>query len=357
MGLSLRCSGAALPCAGLWWWAWARRARRARSWIAAAAAGIALGLPATAAADELQVFELAKTRFEAGQYDEAAARFGAMVAPANPPCGQGPTDPAARPCRVTDPDLVERARALAAASLIALGRVSEAEAFIEQLLLSNPAYVPSPAVFQPEVIDRFTAVRARIRAQIEAAAQQKAADERKKQLAAQRAREEERRWIEGLRRLASEERVIETRSRWIAALPFGVGQFHNDNATMGWAFLVSEALAGATTIATAIVVAGYEGVDVTPGPTPTTPGEERTTVDVDQLNSRIQTATTVNRVAFGAWAALTLAGIVHAQVTFEPERVTVRRRPVPPPPPSFSAAPTVSVVPGGGLGLGVTGKF
>jgi tetratricopeptide (TPR) repeat protein len=341
-----------LPCA------WPRRwARGARSLIAAAAAGIALGLPAVAAADDLQVFEQAKTRFEAGQYDEAAARFAAMLVPGNPPCGQGPTDPTARPCRITDPDLIERARALAGASFIALGRVSEAEAHIEQLLLNNPAYVPSPAMFQPEVIDRFTAVRARIREQIEAAAKRKAESERQQRLAAQRAREEERRWIEALRRLAAEERVIETRSRWIAALPFGVGQFHNGDTTMGWAFLVSEALAGATTIATAIVVAGYEGVDVTPGPTPTTPGQERTTVDVGQLNSRIQTATVVNRAAFGVWAALTLAGIVHAQLTFAPDRVTVRRRPVPPPPPSFSAAPTVSVVPGGGVNLGLTGRF
>jgi len=334
-----------------------RARRHACAWLAAAAAGFALALPAVAAADELQVFEQAKTRFETGQYDEAAARFAAMLAPGSPPCGQGPTDPAARPCRIVDPDLIERARALAAASLLALGRMSEAEAQIEQLLLTNPAYVPSPAVFQPEVIDRFTAVRARLREQIEASTKRKAEAERQQRLAAQRAREQERRWIESLRKIAAEERVIEPRSRWVAALPFGIGQFQNGDTSVGWAFLVSEVLAGATTMATAIVVAGYEGVDVTPGPTPTTAGGERTTVDIEQLNRRIETATVVNRVAFGAWAALTLAGIVHAQLTFVPERVTVRRRPVPPPPPSFSASPTVSVVPGGGLGLGLTGRF
>jgi hypothetical protein len=309
-----------------------------------------------AAADELQVFELAKTRFDAGQYEEAASRFAAMLNAGSPPCEKGPTDPAGPPCRITDADLIERARALAAASLIALGRGGEADPYIEQLLLSNPAYAPNPALFQPEVIDRFTAVRARLREKIEAAAKQKADAERAKRLAAQRAREEERRWIEGLRRLAAEERVVERRSRWIAALPFGIGQFQNGDNGLGWAFLVSEVLTGATTIVSAIVVGGFEGVDVTPASTPTAPGEERVEVDIDQLNSQIQAATLVNRVAFGVWAGLTVVGIVHAQVTFVPDRVTVRTRPVPPPPPSFSAAPTVSVGPGA-VGLGVKGRF
>lgn len=321
--------------------------------LAAAAAGLIVLSSAIAAADDQQVFELAKTRFDAGQYDEAAARFAAMLNPASPPCGKGPSDPE-RPCRLTEPELIERARALHAASLIALGRVAEADAIIEQLLLSNPVYAPNPALFQPEVIDRFTAVRARIREQIEAAAKQKAEKERAERLAAERERQEERRWIASLQQLAAEERVVEHRSRWVAAVPFGVGQFYNGDTALGWVFLVSQALAGATSITSAIVVSGYEGVDVTPPPTAT--GEEGATVDVDQLNAQIQTATVINRVAFGAWAALTAAGILHAQVTFVPERSSVRRRPVPPPPRSFSIAPAVSAGPGG-FGLGLSGRF
>ena len=325
----------------------------ARRLLAAAAAALAFATPTLAAADDLQLFELAKTRFDAGQYEEAAARFAAMLDPQNPPCGPGPSDPA-RPCRLTDPALIERARALRGAALIAQGRVTEADMVIEQLLLANPAFAPNPAVFQPEVIDRFTAARARIREQIELAAKKKAAKERQVRLADARAREEERRWIAGLQRLAAEERVVERRSRWVAAVPFGVGQFYNDDPALGWVFLASQALAGATTVASAIVVAGYEGVDITPPPA--APGEERATVDVEQLNERIQTATTINRVAFGAWIALTVAGIVHAQATFVPERITVRTRPVPPPPPSLSVRPTVSAGPGS-LGLGLTGRF
>ncbi|AKT39649.1 hypothetical protein [Chondromyces crocatus] len=315
-------------------------------------AALALASPLSAAADELQLFELAKTRFDGGQYEEAAARFSVLLTRAEPPCGPGPSDPDHR-CRITDPDLIERASALYAASLIALGRGADADAIIESLLLANPAYTPNPAVFQPEVIDRFTVVRARIREKLETSARAKAEAERQKRLAAGRLREEEQRWIADLERLASEERIVERRSRWVAAMPFGVGQFYNGDTGLGWFFLAGQALTGATTVASAFVVAGYEGVDVSPPPT--TSGQEQSIVDIDQLNDRIQTATLINRVAFGAWAVLTVAGIVHAQATFVPERSRVQKRKIPLRPrptitPSISAAP-------GNLGVGLSGRF
>lgn len=42
-------------------------------------------------------------------------------------------------------------------------------------------------------------------------------------------------------------------SRWIAALPFGVGQFQNRDVGLGSFFASSEALMGATSIVTAAV--------------------------------------------------------------------------------------------------------
>ena len=339
---------------------WTCRARCVRCLVGAAAGlGLGLALAGSARADDAQQFELAKTRFEAGQYEEAAARFAAMLDPAIAPCEKGPSDPGGKPCRITEPDLIERARGLAAASLVALQRFAEADAHIEQLLLANPAFVPNPAVFQPEVIDRFTAVRARVRAQLEAAAKRKADAERAARLKAEQTREEGRRWIAELTRLAAQERVTEPRSRWIAAIPLGVGQFQNGDAGLGWAFLISEAVTGAASIASAVVLAGYEGVDVTAKTAPGAPGQVQSSVDIDQLNSQIDTAALVNRISFGAFATLAVAGIVHAQVTFVPERTTYRNRPVPPPPPSLSVGPAVSVVPGvpGGVFFGVSGRF
>ncbi|MCC6558240.1 MAG: hypothetical protein IT372_35295 [Polyangiaceae bacterium] len=353
-------SGAHAPRDGVWGvgratWSATRspRCRTGARVVAAAAFAVGLAIAGAARADDAQQLELAKTRFDAGQYEEAAARFAAMLDPALPPCEKGPSDPAGKPCRITDPDLIERARGLAAASLVALQRGAEADVFIEQILLNNPAFVPNPAVFQPEVIDRFIAVRARVREKIEAAAKQKAEAERSARLKQERVREEERRWIAEIRELASRERVIETRSRWIAAIPFGVGQFQNGDEGLGWAFLIGEAALGATSIVSAAVVSGYEGIDVTARAAPES-GQTQSSIDIDALNSRIETATLVNRISFGAFAALAVAGVVQAQIAFVPERSTYRQRPSRPPPPSLSAG--ASVLPGGAA-FGVSGRF
>ncbi|WP_437922897.1 hypothetical protein WMF37_28170 [Sorangium sp. So ce291] len=327
-----------------------------RRLVAAAASALALcaaGGPARA--DDMQQFEVAKTRFDAGHYEEAVTRFAAMLDPANTPCERGATDAASKPCRISEPDLVERARGLAAAALVALRRTSEADAYIEQILLDNPAYAPNPAVFQPEVIDRFSAVRARMRARIEEMTRQKAEAQRAERLRIERGREDERRWIADLQRLAGRERVVERNSRWIAMLPFGVGQFQNGDDGLGWFFLVSQAVAGGTSIVSALALSSYENVDVTPAP-PVDGGTPGQSVDIEALNRRIGTAAAVNRVAFGAFATLVAAGIAHAQITFVPQTVAFRARPVPRPPPGFTAAPTISAVPGG-FYAGLVGRF
>ncbi|WP_437668724.1 hypothetical protein [Sorangium sp. So ce131] len=337
--------GARFPSVG------SRRALPALRRLAAAAAGVlALSFAGAARADEAQQFELAKTRFDAGHYEEAVSRFAVMLDPANAPCDRGATEAEGKPCRITDPDLIERARGLAAAALVALRRTAEADVYIEKILMDNPSYAPNPAVFPPEVIDRFTAARARGRARIEEITRQKAEAQREARLRMARRREEERRWIAQLQRLAGSERVVERNSRWIGMLPFGVGQFQNGDEGLGWFFLVSQAVAGGTSIVSALALSSYENVDVTPG---AAAGQN---VDIDLLNSRIGTAADVNRVAFGAFATLVVAGIAHAQITFVPERVSFRPRPVPPPPPSFTAAPTISLLPGG-FSAGLLGRF
>lgn len=329
---------------------------RAPLCLVAAASAVVLSFAAPARADDLQQFELAKTRFDTGRYEEAVSRFAAMLDPANPPCARDATDVEGEPCRITDPHLIERARGLAAAALVALRRGDEADVYIEQILLDNPAYAPNPALFQPEVIDRFTAVRARIRARIEEVTRQRAEAQRAARLRVERRRDDERRWIAELKRLAETERVVVQNSRWIAMLPFGVGQFQNGDDGLGWFFLVSQAVAGGTSIVSALVLANYQNVDVTPPPPPQIGMPAPPRVDIDRLNSRIDTAAAVNRVSFGAFAALVAAGIAHAQISFVPEWVSFRKRPVPPPPPSLKAAPAISMTPGG-LYAGVFGRF
>jgi hypothetical protein len=310
------------------------------------AAACVLAAPAVARADDLQELELGKNRFEADQYADAAARFLAMLDPAAPPCDRAPAS-ASGHCKLTDPELVARAREYAAASLIVLKRYAEADQLIETLLRDRPAYSPNPAIFPQEVIDRFTMVRGRIRQELDAAARKRAEEEQAKRLAAQREEEAQRRRIAELERLAATERVVVPSSRWVAFVPFGAGQFQNGDSGLGWAFAVTEAVAGATSIALAATVAAYANADLS-AKDPAT-GQ---TVNRTELQSRIDAATLANRIAFSAWAGITVIGIVQAQIAFVPERTTTRTRPLPKPSVAPSVAPTV-----GGATFGLSGRF
>jgi hypothetical protein len=106
-------------------------------------------------------------------------------------------------------------------------------------------------------------------------------------------------------------RVPAPPSRWIAALPFGAGQFQNGDVGLGVLFAVSESLFGIASIASV----AYVGALVR-----TTPGRVS---DVSSLNQRLEIATTVNRVTFGGFAALAVAGVLEAQVNFGRKPVAV----------------------------------
>lgn len=314
---------------------------RARSLAAGVLVGVAaLALARPCRADDQQAFELAKNPFDAGQFGEAHTRLSALLDPALPPCE---TATAGR-CRIADVDLIERARALDAASLVALKREPEADAQIAKILRENPQYAPNPAVFPQEVMDRFTTVRGKLRGELEAIAQQKARDELAKRVAAQKAREAEEKWIAELEKQAAEEKRVQPNSRWIAMVPFGVGQFQNGDVRLGVVFAAGEALLGGASLATIVIVNKLASTD--PGPDST--GSLR-----NQLNSQIRTATTVNVVTFAGWAALTVAGVLQAQIAFVPERTTTQKRPVPPRP---KLTPVAAPAPGGGI-LGIAGTF
>lgn len=278
-------------------------------------------LSRAARADEAVEFELGKNRFDAGQYEEALQRFSIMLDPAMPPCEKSTKKNGN--CRLSDKGLIERARAFAAASLIAQSRKNEADAHIEAIYRSNAAFVPNPALFPPEVIDRFTEVRARIAGEIEAAANKEAEIALQKRLAEQRADEEEKRWLATIERLAGEERVTKKNSRLIALVPLGVGQFQNGQNTLGWIFAATEAFTGITSIVSGGVAGYYSGID------PKIVNEQGQPVDLPALNQKIEIAATINRIAFGAWAALTVAGVLQAQIAFVPQVTTIIKRPTP----------------------------
>jgi hypothetical protein len=306
------------------------------------ACGALLGLAVLAFAglcwaDDVQELELSKNRFDAGQYEEAHQRFAVLLDPSKPTCDRGPSGG----CRVSDLDLIERARVLDAASLIALRRPAEAEAQIEKILRQNPTYAPNPTLFPQEVVDRFTEVRGRLRDELEKEIQRRAVEALKKRIAEQRLREAQEKWIADLQKLASTK--VEVHSRWIAALPLGVGQYQNGDVRLGAFFTATELLLGATTVTSALFVSYYGEL-----------GYSRKCAGAcGALQQNIIVATLVNRIAFSTLIGVTAFGIVQAELAFAPEKVIDRARPTPPRP---RLAPTVSFAPGE-LGVGLVGQF
>jgi tetratricopeptide (TPR) repeat protein len=292
--------------------------------IHAAAFALAICVSAGAArADDATELEYAKNQYDAGRYAEGVARFKDILNPASPNALKSPT-------------AIERARAYYAACLIALGRNDEATDQIEKLLRANPSYRPDPVALPDEVIKRFLDVRAKLKKEIEAA-------ERARAEARTKAENEQHEYILGLQRLASQETVVVRHSRWIAAIPFGVGQFQNGQEGMGYAFLVSESLLAGTSIAAGAIhmqlVSDY--------------ARAPTAVDFENFVSRKNTMRDLSVYSTSILAVLALGGILQAELAFVPEVREVRSRPLPTPPPML---PTVGAVDSGFV-LGVFGKF
>jgi tetratricopeptide (TPR) repeat protein len=292
--------------------------------IPAVVAAIALCLAAgIARADDATELERAKTSYDAGRYAEGADRFKEIL---NPDSANA----------LRAPNAIERARAYYAACLIALGRTDEANEQIEKLLRNNPLYTPDPVVFPGKVIDRFLDVKARLKGEIEGAFRARA-DARAK------AEKEQRGYIANLQRLAAQESVVVRHSRWLAAIPFGVGQFQNGQEGLGYALLISEAVLAGTSITAGVIhtqlIADY--------------ARDPTSVNYEDFVSRKEATANLSVFSSAALAVLAIGGVIQAQVAFVPESREIRTRPIPPPPP---VTPAIAAVPAGFV-LGVGGSF
>jgi hypothetical protein len=274
--------------------------------------------------------------YEAGKYGQCADSLHLLLSADSP-----------RPFR--DPDIVESARIYHAACLIGSGQNQQADEPLRAAIRQNPQMkAPDSLVFPPQVIDRFLRVRETMFDVI-----RKAEDERVKraqELAAaqeERSRKERVR-IAGLERLAQQETWVTPKTRWLALLPFGVGQFQNGEKSLGYVFLTSEILLAATTLTTL----GVETHRVlqTSRLDKASPGTNGTTRDWY----------TALEYSSYAWLTVTLVGIVEAQLTFTPEQRQIRKRPLPaqlkPESSSLRILPSAVPVPGGAV-LGFRGSF
>jgi len=246
-------------------------------------------------------------------------------------------------------DVVESARIYHAACLIGSGQDQLADEPLRAAIRQNPQMKPPDSLlFPPQVVDRFLRVRETMFDVI-----RKAEDERVKRAQEAAAQQEarakrERLRVAGLERLAEEETVITPRTRWLALVPFGVGQFQNQDKPLGYVFLTSELLLAASTLTT-LGVQTHLVLATSKADKP----------DPSNQN-RINDWNTAFDLSAYAWLGVSVIGIIEAQLSFVPEQRQVRKRPLPPhlrPETSFlRVVPNATPVTGGAV-FGVSGRF
>ncbi len=295
--------------------------------VAAAAAGLVCAtLAPTARADAASDLEKAHNAYVARQYDEAEMRLRALLD--------------AKTSTLVDPDKIADARMYLAATLLAEKKNDEANSMLEQLLTERPDYQPDPLRVSLEAIDALTDARTRIRDKLAALQAEKVrkAQEEKAKIESERVKQQIR--LQQLEQLAGTEIIEHPNSRLLAMVPFGAGQFQNGQTALGWTLLLSE---GALAIGSGIG-AGFWYYYVQKAQAP----ENVLDGTAHGYNSLAQTSSYVGDSLFAGFAVLAAIGVIQAQLTFVPETVETRKRPLPP----VTLAPTLG--PGG---LGLVGRF
>jgi hypothetical protein len=285
-----------------------------------------LAMAPAASADALSDLEKAQGAYVAHRYADAEARLRALL---DPQTGT-----------LKDADSVADARMYLGAVLIAEGKKDEGARVLEQLLIEKPDYQPDPLRVSLQATDALIDARSRLRdklaaileAKVRLAQEDKAKLEGEKQKAAKR--------LAMLEQLASEEVVTEHNSRWIALIPFGVGQFQNREDAWGGVFLASESLL----ILGSVVGAALSLYNAGQVPDALARGDGTAI----QYNTRAQLAAKAGNWFTAGFALVGLGGIVHAELGFVPEHVAVRKRVIP----QLSLAPVLG--PGS---VGLAGTF
>lgn len=270
--------------------------------LALAMAGVVVFSTTGARADELQEFEQARNAYEAQNYRLSVQRFEALVGGDVPHLESRP--------------LILESRKYLAASYLFANRRADAEHQFELLLQEDGSYEVDPVMFPTEVLDVFAAVKARMRdtiANAQRAREEEEARRQREQNEAQ-AREAERHRL--LLDLAQTEVIEHQNSRWIAFVPFGVGQFQNGHNGLGWALAISEGLLGALSITSYLLWASLIG-------------EKPAEADLDRAELAERAFRISNWVTTGLFAALAITGVIDAQVRFVPSIREQRRRPLP----------------------------
>jgi tetratricopeptide (TPR) repeat protein len=255
---------------------------------------VAYGGPAHA--DAQSDLEKAHNAYVAHKYEDAEARLRALLDP--------------RSGVLKDADNIADARMYLGAALVAQNKKAEAEVVFERLLRDKPDYQPDMLRVSLQATDALIDVRSRMREELAASMAEKVrqAQEEKARIEGERLRAAQH--LAMLEKLAGEETVTQIDSRWIALVPFGVGQFQNGQTALGWAFLTSEALlaigSGVSQVLTFYNESQMNAAIRTGSST------------AAGYHARAQDAYVASTLFTAGFALVALAGIIHAEATFVP---------------------------------------
>jgi tetratricopeptide (TPR) repeat protein len=274
--------------------------------------GSCFAAPSPTRANDFEEFEAARAAYDSQDYARAAKLFDAL--------GGGDT-PA-----LTNRSLLFESKKYLGASYLFLGELQRAEDEFERLLRMDPEYILDPLGFPEEVQRLFARVKTRLDAERRVAEDERRRDEDRVRIAqTKRETEEHERWTR-LTRLAETEHVREIRSRWIALVPFGLGQFQNGHVSLGAILAVSE---GSLFAIAAVSWAVHENLR----------GQRPAESQRDEYNLTERATRYTNQISFAMFLALAITGVLDAQVRFQDSREYERKRPLPP---GLDAAPEVS---------------
>jgi hypothetical protein len=241
--------------------------------------------------------------YEAGKYGECAAGLSKLLKSGDE--------------QLHEPDVLEAARIYHAACLIGAGRASEADEPLREAIRANMQMKPPDSlVFPPPVIERFLRVRRSLYDEIKRAEDSRVEQARvAAEAEAGRKRSEELR-VRELERLASQETLVVRNRRWVATVPFGVGQFQNGDDGLGWVFLTGESALAATAL-TSLGMRTYLEL-------------QASRLKNEKNDAVLLTWTTLLRVSSWGLVAVASAGVLQAHLGYVPETRETRRRALPP---------------------------
>lgn len=294
---------------------------------------IGLGAVEARASDDYDLFFHAKNAYDAGDYPEAVNRFSAALQ------------------SLSKRELIIDSHKLIAVSYLFLGDRDKAESHFRQLFTLDPDAKLDPVMFSPDIVDFFSETKLKYKEEIDAIKKALLEQERKEKQD-QQAQFELR--CESLKRNIYFERQLERKSRIVALLPFGAGQFQNGHRIKGWLFLGGEVLLGA---AAAVSFLLHEQLRSS---------AEEPTASVatrDDYANREQIYRITNYISLGAMATVMLTGILDSLYHFRAMTVSWQRIPedrVPPHLRHKKEKQDLSFVPSVGItsvGIAVAGRF